>query len=146
MDIYFIRAFIKDNYIGLNNIHSVIDHFSRDGKSLANLIFVIIKACISLEEFTLQVRLKGLNSPFVYGLSERDIDNLEEEEQIQLLQHYCNIYVLLYHLCQLTLDISNSDYKEHIDKELLFQQDKEVIDYVQRANRQISDKWNRTVF
>ena len=85
MDIYFIKAFINDNYIGLNGIHNVIEHFSRNEQSLSKLIYIIIKACKSIEDWTLEVRL-NIKSPFIYGLSENDIENLTENEQIKLLQ------------------------------------------------------------
>lgn len=145
MDIYFIKAFITDSYIGLNGIHNVIEHFSRKEQSLSKLICIIIKACKSIEDWTLDVRLKT-KSPFVYGLSENYIENLTENEQIKLLQKYCSIYILLYHLSKMTLGNLDQEYKEHINKNLLSEEGKEVINYVKCADREMADKWERTVF
>lgn len=145
MDIYFIKAFINDDYLGLNGIHNVIDHFIREEQNLSRLIYIIIKACKSIDEWTLDIRL-NTKSPFIFGLSENDIENLNENEQIKLLQKYCNIYVLLYHLSKITFDNLDIEYQEHINKNLLSAEGKEVINYVKRADKEISDKWNRTVF
>lgn len=145
MNIYFIKAFINDNYIGLNGIHNVIDYFSRNEQSLSKLIYIIIKACKSIEDWTLEVRL-NIKSPFIYGLSENEIENLIENEQIKILQKYCNIYILLYHLSKMTLDNLDQEYQEHINKNLVLEEGKEVINYVKCADREMADKWDRTVF
>ncbi len=145
MDIYFLKAFISDSYIGLNGIHNVIEHFMRNEQDISNLTYTIIKACKAIEEWTLGVRLKT-KSPFVYGLSENDIETLNENEQIKLLQKYCNIYVLLYHLSKMTLDNLDIDYQEHINIKLLSNEIMEVIHYVEESDREMGDKWNRTVF
>ena len=144
MDIYFIKAFIKDNYLGINGAYEVIEHFGRENYNLETLIYTIIKGCKSIEEWTLEVRLKGIKSPFIYGLSENDIRKLDFDKQIELLQYYCNAYLLLYHLSKSTLDKLDNDYKEHLEFPLLKGGD-DIAEYVIRCNKRIMDKWNRTI-
>ena len=146
MDNYFIKAFIKNDYLGLNGINEVIEHFSRDEQEVHTLIYTVIKACKSLEEWTISVRLGNIKSPFRYGLSERDITKLGFDEQIELLQYYCNVYILLYHICKSTDNRLDKNYNEHLDLSQLNEGGGEGINgYIKECNKRIMDKWNRTI-
>lgn len=144
MDNYFIKSFIKDDFIGINGIHEVIEHFSRPGQEIETLIYTVIKACKSLEDWTISVRLGNIKSPFRYGLSERDIAKLGFDEQIELLQYYCNVYVLLYHICKSSQNRLDETYTEHLNSHQLKAEGGERLNgYMQECNRRIMDKWNR---
>ena len=143
MDIY--KGFINNSYLGINGTHEVIEHFGRDNQRIEKLIYTIIRACKSLEDWTISSRLGDIKSPIIYGLSERDIANMDFNKQIELLQYYCNAYVLLFHICKSTENKLDKDYKEHLDSNLLQREGGVVIGYMQDINRRIMDKWNRTI-
>ena len=143
MNNYFIKGFIKDNFLGLNGAYEVIEHFEREEKDIASLIHTIIKACKSIEEWTIEVRLDNLKSPFKYGLSEKDIRNLSFNKQIELLQYYCNAYLLLLHISKSTLNKLDPYYKEHLELPLLRKGGDEIAEYIIRCNRRGMDKFNR---
>lgn len=144
MDNYFIKAFVKNDYLGLHGTHEVIEHFSRTGQEIETLIYVIIKADKSLEDWTISVRLNNIKSPFRYGLSEHDISRLNFDEQIELLQYYCNVYVLLYHICKSTENRLDKKYNEHLDLSQLNEGGGEGINgYIKEVGTRIMDKWNR---
>lgn len=145
MDIYFIKGFINNSYLGINGTHEVIEHFGRDNQGIEKLIYTIIRACKSLEDWTISARLGDIKSPFIYGLSERDIASMGFNKQIELLQYYCNAYVLLLHICKSTQNRLDGEYKEHLDSNLLQKEGGEVIGYMQDISRRIMDKWNRTI-
>lgn len=144
MDNYFIKAFIKDDFIGINGIHEVIEHFSRPGQEIHTLIYVIIKADKSLEDWTISTRLGDIKSPFKYGLSEHDISLMNFDEQIELLQYYCNIYILLYHICKSTENRLDKNYNEHLDLNQLNDGGGDGLNgYIEECNKKCLDKWNR---
>lgn len=142
MDNYFIKGFIEDNFLNLNGACKVIEHFARDEQDMAKLIYTIIKACKSIEEWTIEVRLNNLKSPFKYGLSENDIRNLNINKQIELLQYYCNAYLLLLHISKSTQDKLDTNYKEHLELPLLKGGD-DIAEYIKECNRRTMDKFNR---
>ena len=142
MNSYFIKGFIKDNFLGINGSYEVIKHFEREDKDIASLIYTIIKACKSIEEWTIEVRLDSLKSPFKYGLSENDIRNLSFDEQIELLQYYCNVYLLLFHISKSTQDKLDISYKENLELPLLKGGD-DIAEYIKECNRRCLDKFNR---
>lgn len=146
MNQFFIRGFIKDNHIGLNGAISVIEHFQRDNQELETLIFTIIKACKSLEEWTISIRYKDLKSPYPYGFSEYDLTRMTEQQQIEILQYYCNAYLVLYHLSQMSLNRLDSSYCERVDINLLQKEGGGLNDYLTKADKQLRDKWNRSLF
>lgn len=137
MDNYFIKAFKKDDFIG-------IEHFSRPGQEIETLIYVIIKADKSLEDWTISTRLNNIKSPFRYGLSEHDISLMNFDEQIELLQYYCNIYILLYHICKSTENRLDKNYNEHLDLNQLNDGGGDGLNgYIEECNKKCLDKWNR---
>lgn len=144
MDNYFIKAFIKNEYLGLQGQYEVIEHFSRPGQEMETLIYTVIKACKSLEDWTILVRLGNIKSPFKYGLSERDISNLGFDKQIELLQYYCNVYILLYHICKSAENRLDKTYTEHLDiRQLKAEGGERLNGYITECNRRIMDKWSR---
>ena len=146
MDNYFIKAFVKDDFMGVNGIHEVIEHFSRQGQNIETLIYVIIKSCKSLEDWTISTRLNNTNSPFKYGLSEHDISLMNFDEQIELLQYYCNAYILLYHICKSTENRLDKNYNEHLDLSQLNKGGGDGLNgYIEECNKRIMDKWNRGI-
>lgn len=145
MDTYFVKGFISNTYLGITGTHEVIEHFKRDNQSIERLIYIIVKACKSIEDWTISARLGDIKSPFKYGLSEKDIQKLDFDTQIRILQYYSNVYVLLFHICKSTQNILDAEYKEHIDLHQLQGRGGEVIGYIEEVNRRIMDKWNRAI-
>ena len=145
MDNYFIKAFVKNDYLGIHGIHEVIEHFSRPGQEMETLIYTVIKACKSLEDWTILVRLGNIKSPFRYGLSEHNISLMNFDEQIELLQYYCNAYVLLYHVCKSAENRLDKTYAEHLNIHQLKEGGERLNEYITECNRRIMHKWNRTI-
>lgn len=144
MDNYFIKAFLKDNFLGITGVASVAEHFMRPDQNFNELIYVISKACKSLEEWTIEVRLGDIKAPFKYGLNEKDIEHLGQDKQIELLQYYSNAYVFLYHICKSTENRLDKTYTEHLDLNLLQEEGGEDLnEYTKEVQRRIMDKWNR---
>lgn len=146
METFFIKGYIKNSYLGLTGQVEVIEHFSRPGQPIERLIYTIIKACKSIEDWTLEVRLPKLKSHFTYGLSERDIAKLNFNSQTELLQYYCNAYVLLYHLSKMTQDRLDTGYQEQLSLQEVEQEGGKVLEYIREADRKCLDKWNRSLF
>lgn len=146
MNNYFIKGFIKDDYIGLNGNISTINHFEREEQDIGTLIYVIIKACKSIEEWTISIRYRNLKSPFVYGITEIDLYKMNEQQLIKTLQYYCNAYLVLHHLSKMSENKLDSRYNCRIDKSLLLQEGGELLDYITKADRECMDKWGRSLF
>lgn len=146
METYFLKAYVGDSYIGVKGKHSLIEHFGRENQNIEELIYIIQKATKSIEEWTISVRLSNLKSPFTYGLSKQDISRMDFDNQIEVLEYWCNAYTLLYHLTKKTENKLDDNYREEIDKSLLLQEGGDIIEYCTKANRRISDKWGRKLF
>lgn len=146
MEIYFIKGYIKDEYYGLDGAREVIEHFYRENQTMEALIYTIIKACKSIEEWTIEVRLNNLKSPFRYGLTERDIRRASFEEQIELLQYYCNVYLILYHISKCTLNKLDKHYNKQLNIPLNnMKGGDDIVEYIVRCNERIVDKFNRSI-
>ncbi|MFQ6883939.1 hypothetical protein [Clostridium sp.] len=146
MEVYFIKGYINNEFYGLDGAWEVIDHFYRENQSIETLIYTIIKACKSIEEWTIEVRLNNLKSPFKYGLTERDIKKLSFEEQMELLQYYCNVYLILYHISKYTLNKLDKQYNKQLNIPLQdMKGGDDIVEYLRKANRGIMDKFNRNI-
>ena len=144
MDNYFIKGFLKDEFLGLVGIHEAFEHFNREHQSLEETIYIIIKACRSIDDWTLEVRLPKLKSPIIYGYSKVDLLRMGLNQQIEILQYYSNIYILYHHLEQMTRDKLDINYKNNIDQYQLEQLGgNDLYEYIRKAEKFIMDKYKR---
>lgn len=145
MEMFFIKGFLQDSYLGINGIWDSFDKFLLE-LNLSEGIERVQDLCKSIEDWTLKVRLENYRSPFIYGLSGRDIIRKDFNEQVQLLQHYLNIYTLLLHISNSTLINLREDYNEKIDWNKVNQiqgEEVKLYDYIEKCNRECKLKYGR---
>ena len=146
MDNYFVKGFLKDEFLGLIGVHSTYEHFNRENQSLEETIYVVIKACKSIEEWTLEVRLPNLKSPVEYGYSKTDLLKMGLNQQLEILQYYSNIYVLYHHFEEMTRNRLDINYKNNIDTCQLKQLGgQDLYEYINTGRKYIMDNYNREV-